>query len=150
MQTPNFQWKMMDGMRRMSGHIEHHLHPFCTQNGITTLQLTILMTLHFEGPQTVSRLAKRTCMAGANSSALCKRLEKDGLVYRRRDIADERQVQISLTPKGHRVTHQFMDACKGHEQKLRGQLSQEEARCILEGIETLLRVLEAGREEDII
>lgn len=141
-QERNLQWKMMENMRRLNDHMERRLHPFCTRQGITSLQLSILMTLHHAGPQTVSALARRTCMAGANNSTLCKRLEKDGFVRRERDPADERQVRVSLTGKGAEVVEKFGNMCKKQKQMLAAYLTEEETRQVVAGIEKLLDALE--------
>lgn len=143
MQTDNLHFKLMESMRKMGEYIERGVHPFCAAQGITSLQLIIIMTLHFKGPQTISGLAKRTCMAGANNSALCKRLEKDGFVRRERDEADERQVLVSLTPVGGQVATAFLAACEAHKKELATRLSPQQATHIISGFNTLFSVLEA-------
>ncbi|MDL2220007.1 MarR family transcriptional regulator, partial [Ruminococcaceae bacterium OttesenSCG-928-O06] len=76
------------------------LHPVCTQHGITPMQLRLLLSLYYDGPQTASTLAENNCMAHGNSSALCKRLAQQGYILRQRPPQDERRVLISLSPAG--------------------------------------------------
>lgn len=73
--------------------------------GITTLQYQLL--LHVCGfPDrkwaTVGELAERLQAAPNGTAALVSRCESAGLVVRRTDPADRRQVQVHLTPKGER------------------------------------------------
>ena len=138
----DLHWKLMDTIRRVGGQIEKQLQPFCSRHSITPLQLTILATLHFKGPQTVSSLAHKTSMAGANNSALCKKLEKDGLVTRQRDPEDERQVLVSLTQKGRVIIEAFSVDCKSSSKKLEKVVTRQEMATIFAGLDTLVKVME--------
>lgn len=142
MMTDTLQWKMMESVRRMDGHIERWLHPFCTAHKITSLQLRILVTLHHKGPQTITMLAKNTCMAGANNSALCKKLEKDGLVRRARDPADERQVLVSLTPPGKTLVALFAKECENSRERWMQTISKQEEETISAGLDKLLAIFD--------
>ena len=135
-------WQLMDKLRRVGGKVEQSLHPFCSSKGITPLQLFILLSLHFEGPQTVTGLAKSTCIAGTNNSSLCKKMEKDGLVQRVRDAADERQVQVSLTQKGEALMQDFYHERSSCWQQMPNKLSQKELGTLLEKLDILLASLQ--------
>lgn len=74
--------------------------PFCEQNGLTMLQARILMALYLHKILTIGSLAGCICMAEANVSAMCKKLEHHGLLQRFRDQDDERVVRVTLSGKG--------------------------------------------------
>lgn len=139
----------MMGMRRFKERTEQVVQPFCTQNSITPIQLRLLMQLHYDGPQTVSNLAKKTCMAGANSSALCKRLAQKGLVLRQRDPADERQVMISLSPEGQRLMDSFAEHYNQVFCGMAAQCTPEDIALILAGLDRLLTIVEEKKESVI-
>ena len=74
--------------------------------GITTLQYQLL--LHVRGfPDrqwaTVGELAERLQAAPNGTAALVSRCESSGLVLRKVDVADRRQVQVHLTPEGEKT-----------------------------------------------
>lgn len=140
-------WQVIDGVRRVSGQVERALHPFCTANNITSLQLGLLLSLYIKGPQTVSGLAKSTCMAGANNSALCKKMEKEGLVQRTRDSEDERQVLVSLSSKGVEVVKRFSEECSRWSTCLQMNVTQSEADEMSYALEKLAVLFERSREE---
>lgn len=146
MDALDMQWKMMVGMRRMKEQTDKALQPFCDRYGLTPVQLQILMTLAREGPMTVSTLARRVCMADGNSSALCKRLAAAGFVSRQRDEADERQVVISLSSEGCRLTKELCIAGEASMQELTGRFSREEAETIMYSLDKLITVLEEEKE----
>jgi DNA-binding MarR family transcriptional regulator len=71
--------------------------------GITTLQYQLLLHVcGFPDRQwaTVGELAERLQAAPNGTAALVSRCESAGLVTRKSDPADRRQVQVHLTPKG--------------------------------------------------
>ena len=67
---------------------------------LTKMQTRILMELHQCGFHTIGSLADSICVAGANISAMCKKLEGQGLVERVRNREDERVVRVVLTNLG--------------------------------------------------
>jgi DNA-binding MarR family transcriptional regulator len=68
--------------------------------GLTYPQYLAMMALWETAPQTVGALGKRLNLDSGTLTPLFKRLEKLGLVERRRDPGDERRVLIDLTEKG--------------------------------------------------
>jgi DNA-binding MarR family transcriptional regulator len=52
------------------------------------------------GPLTMTELAQRLMVSGGNMTGLTDRLQREGLVERRRDPADRRVQRISMTPRG--------------------------------------------------
>jgi len=68
--------------------------------GITYPQYLVLLVLWEEGKMGVAALAGRLRLDTGTVSPLLKRMERAGLVRRRRSAADERSVEVSLTAKG--------------------------------------------------
>lgn len=137
-----FQWKAMSKLRHAAGLAEQRTAPFCHEAGLTTMQLNILLTLHYAGPQTISGLARQSSMARANNSALCKRLEQEGLVLRARAAGDERQVVVSLTPQGAETVRAFSRRCAQSTQNDRVKISRQETEEILSALDKLLEILD--------
>lgn len=67
---------------------------------ITYPQYLVLSTLWERGPQSVGNIAGRLSLESSTITPLVKRLELGGLVARKRNPEDERQVVVSLTVKG--------------------------------------------------
>jgi DNA-binding MarR family transcriptional regulator len=85
--------------------------------GITTLQYQLLLHVRgFEGRQwaTVGELAERLQAAPNGTAALVSRCESAGLVTRKPDANDRRQVQVHLTPKGERCLLKLASEHKAH------------------------------------
>jgi DNA-binding MarR family transcriptional regulator len=74
--------------------------PLLEPLGLTYPQYIVLMILWEDAPCTVSHIGERAQLASNTLTPLLKRLEESGLVLRQRSSADERVVDISLTPAG--------------------------------------------------
>ena len=74
--------------------------PFLEPLGLTFPQYLVILELLDSAPLSVGALGARLDMDTGTITPLLKRLEKAGLVTRRRDVADERRVLIDLTEAG--------------------------------------------------
>ncbi|WP_312402596.1 MarR family transcriptional regulator [Rhizobium sp.] len=74
--------------------------PLLEPLGLTYPQYLVMMALWAEDGQKVKALGDRLGLDSGTLSPLLKRLEQSGLVKRKRDAEDERQVKITLTPQG--------------------------------------------------
>ena len=77
--------------------------PLFDELGLTYPQYVTLVALNDEGGQTVSQLGEKLFLESSTLTPLLKRLEAMGYVTRKRDSQDERQVRVSLTPKGQTI-----------------------------------------------
>lgn len=77
--------------------------PFLDEIGITYPQYVTLVALSEQDNATVSALGEKLFLESSTLTPLLKRLETMGLVTRRRDTEDERQVRIGLTEAGRAV-----------------------------------------------
>ncbi len=101
---------------------------------LTYPQYLVMLVLWEQDQRTVSDIGERLFLDSATLTPLLKRLEAAGLVSRRRDTADERQVVIRLTDSGRALRAKAADvpqqigcavACSLDEAKaLHGRLNQ--------------------------
>jgi DNA-binding MarR family transcriptional regulator len=70
---------------------------------VTLTQYRSLVVLASRGPQGVAALAEAVSVSPPTASRMCDRLIKKGLVTRRTDRRDRRQVRIALSPGGRRL-----------------------------------------------
>ena len=67
---------------------------------VTLTQYRALVLLASRGPQNLAALAEALAVTPPTVSRLCERLVRKGLVHRRTDRNDRRQVRIALTESG--------------------------------------------------
>ncbi len=86
--------------RQISENVNNVFCPICEEQGVTMLQSRILLELHLHEIHTIGSLATGIYVAETNASAMCKKLENQGLLRRFRDCQDERVVKVRLTDQG--------------------------------------------------
>ncbi|SKB08892.1 MarR family winged helix-turn-helix transcriptional regulator [Aeromicrobium choanae] len=80
--------------------IQRMYKPLLDELGLTYPQYLVLSVLWREDEQTVSALASSLALESSTLTPLLKRLEAGGLLTRRRNPSNERQVIVALTPQG--------------------------------------------------
>lgn len=94
---------------------------------LTLTQVSVLRHLR-AGPQTGGRLGQLAGLSAASVSRLVDRLERRGLVGRKRDTEDRRIVEVHLEPAGERLLgearvfsgselHQAVETMSSHERR---------------------------------
>ncbi|MBB4185718.1 MarR family winged helix-turn-helix transcriptional regulator [Sinorhizobium terangae] len=74
--------------------------PILDELGLTYTQYIALVALSEKDDQTVGELGEKLFLESNTLTPILKKLEQIGLISRRRDPEDERQVRVSLTPAG--------------------------------------------------
>jgi len=77
--------------------------PLLKPLGITYPQYLALLVLWEGGSPRVGEIGERLDLDSATLTPMLKRMEKQGLLARDRQTADQRQVRIRLTPAGKRL-----------------------------------------------
>ncbi len=84
-------------LRRITRAIDLHSRSLIQKHGLTGPQLVILHTLSTMGEVSISGLAKAISLGQATVTGILARLEKKGLISRRRSESDKRVVLVSTT-----------------------------------------------------
>jgi len=74
--------------------------PILDRLGLTYPQYLVMLVLWERSELPVKTIGEQLDLDSGTLSPLLKRLEQNGLIKRTRDLRDERQVIVSLTPKG--------------------------------------------------
>jgi homoprotocatechuate degradation regulator HpaR len=77
--------------------------PLLAMHGLTEQQWRILRVLREQNGLEARQLASRTLLLQPSATGIVDRMERDGLVERRRDPDDRRKVTIWLTRKARRL-----------------------------------------------
>lgn len=118
--------------------------PLLEPLGLTYPQYLVMMALWAEDGQKVKTLGNRLGLDSGTLSPLLKRLEQSGLVKRKRDAEDERQVKITLTPQGLELKDRSADVMEAIG-KATG-CSLEEVTALREALVGLTQRLEGAEE----
>ena len=90
----------------LAQHLERSVEAALERHHLTLGQFDILATLRRNGPKgglTPTQLLESVMLSSGGMTARLDRLAAAGLVYRKADPTDRRQVRVELTAKGRRV-----------------------------------------------
>ena len=126
----------------MSEHI-HHTLPFLINRiaatvsawvneefqslGLNVYSARVLILLYLDGSHSVGHLALQSSLEQSTLSHILIRLEKQGLLKRKRQPTDNRSVLVTLTSEGKVLAKQCWKAVKAHDSMLREGLSNADA-----------------------
>lgn len=80
--------------------ITQSYYPLLSVHGLTYPQYLVLLVLWEKDIQPVNDIAHKLCLETNTVTPLLQRMEKEGLLTRRRGEDDARQIIVSLTGKG--------------------------------------------------
>lgn len=118
------------------------LDPVFQAEGLTPLQARVLLLLS-RRDATVGDVSEMADMGQANASSLCKKLERDGFLTRRRSCPDRRVVTLSLTPRGREAMGRIQGRLDRYLALIaaRPEAEREELICGLRAVEHMLDYL---------
>lgn len=93
-------------LRQIIRAIDLHSKKLSKEAGLTGPQLVLMRAINNLGEVTIRQLASSTHMSQATATAILDRLEKRGLVVRKRSTEDKRKVHAHLTRTGMDHLHQ--------------------------------------------
>ncbi|GAB6174249.1 hypothetical protein JCM15765_37270 [Paradesulfitobacterium aromaticivorans] len=117
-------WKLWRIWRRLSNPVR--------QGEITLEQYWLLKRLNHRGPLTVGELAAGLDITPSSVTIATKRLEKAGMVERRRLKGDERVVEVEVTPAGKHIMEEWTKKQRRALTNLLTPLSPEEKATLAE------------------
>ncbi len=116
------------------------LEPVVQAEGLTPLQARVLLQL-CRRDAAVGDISEISGMGQANASSLCKKLEKEGFLTRRRSCPDRRVVTLSLTPRGREAMDRIGKRLD-HYLALVNARPQEEQQELIRGLRAVERMLD--------
>lgn len=143
MNIRQFQQLMWDLFQSISHGFDGTLRMITESKGITMTQMRILIEIKHRGKSTVGDLANAIGSAPGNSSAMCKTLEKKGLVSRNRNPEDERMVLIALTDQGKALLQEINTELTDKCDPVLEDYSSTEYEQIITGINKLQEVMDS-------
>ena len=84
-------------------------HPLLSEHGLTYPQYLVLLALWDKDAQPVNDIAKRLFLETNTVTPLLQRMEKEGILARKKGERDARQMIVSLTRKGKELQKKLAD-----------------------------------------
>jgi DNA-binding MarR family transcriptional regulator len=131
-------------LRRILRATELNSRLLASQTGLTTSQFIILQIVARESSVLPSAVAKSAGLTQATVTSLVDKLERHGLVNRRRDTEDRRRIWIEVTEAGRRALAASPDLLQDRFQAAFCKLAGWEQAMIVAALERVSTMLNAA------
>jgi DNA-binding MarR family transcriptional regulator len=115
---------------------------------VTLTQYRSLVVLASRGPQGIAALADALAVTPPTASRLCERLVRKGLVRRRTDRSDRRQVRVALTEAGRRLVDVVTERRRQEIARLLQAVPEDARRSVVTGLQLLADAAGEVPEQD--
>jgi DNA-binding MarR family transcriptional regulator len=116
--------------------------PLLTPLGLTYSQYLVMLMLWECSPVTVGEVGLCLHLETGTLTPLLKRMEREGLITRQRDAADERRVLVDLTAKGRDLRARVLDVPRTLARRI--SVEREEIERLRASVQSLVRTLAAA------
>ena len=114
---------------------------------VTVAQFRLLVLVASEGGRAIGDIAERLGVNQSNASRHCDRLQRLGLVERRRSAKDARVVRVLLTARGRALVQDVMQQRRADVRRVVGRLADEDAAAALQVLQAFNKAAEELDEE---
>ena len=91
-----------------------HTRPSLREQGLSDQQWRVLRVLGEHGTVETGRVAREAYILGPSLTGVLARMERDGLIARERDPADQRRTVVQATPKGLKLVDKLSRSIESH------------------------------------
>ena len=91
-----------------------HTRPSLREHGLSDQQWRVLRVLGEHGTVETGRVAREAYILGPSLTGVLARMERDGLIRRERDPADQRRTVVEATAKGTQMVQQLSRSIEAH------------------------------------
>ena len=112
-----------------------------SEGGIHFGQARILIFLMHHGELTQRTIGQGLHIKPATVTNMVKRMEASGLIHRRRDVKDDRFINVTLTSKGRKAANYAVTVIEQIEDEIRSELSRKEVDILRNPLERVRNIL---------
>lgn len=115
-----------------------HTRPSLREHGLSDQQWRVLRVLGEHGTVETGRVAREAYILGPSLTGVLARMERDGLIRRERDPADQRRTVVEATPRGLEMVDRLSDSILAHYQWLEETLGKQKLMQLYELLDELI------------
>jgi len=114
--------------------------PGLNDHDLTEQQWRVIRILRQQGELESHQLAHQACILKPSMSGVLKRLERDGLVIRRKSAEDQRRIFLNLTEQGHACFLSMSEGMELNYLEIQRQFGEKKLQKLLELLEDLKKI----------
>src|SRR6187200_2332478 len=117
-----------------------HTRPSLREHGLSDQQWRVLRVLGENGTVETGRVAREAYILGPSLTGVLARMERDGLVRRERDPADQRRTVVEATAKGRKMVDKLSTTIEDHYQWLEQTLGKPKLTQLYQLLDELIEL----------
>jgi homoprotocatechuate degradation regulator HpaR len=102
-----------------------HTRPSLREHGLSDPQWRVLRVLGEHGTVETGRVAREAFILGPSLTGVLARMERDGLVRRERDPADQRRTVVQATARGSKLVARLSGTIEAHYEWMESSLGKD-------------------------
>ncbi len=118
--------------------IMEHTRPHLRQHGLSDQQWRVLRALGNGEALETGHVARDAFLLGPSLTGVLARMERDGLIERKRDAADQRRSVVSATPKGLALVQKLSKEIADHYAALEDTYGKQKLRDLYHLLDELI------------
>ena len=115
-----------------------HTRPSLREHALSDQQWRVLRVLGEHGAVDTGRVAREAFILGPSLTGVLARMERDNLITRARDPADQRRTVVEATAKGRKMVARLSDTIETHYQWLEQSLGKQKLAQLYELLDQLI------------
>jgi homoprotocatechuate degradation regulator HpaR len=121
-----------------------HNRPWLREHGLSDQQWRVLRVLGEHGVVETGRVAREAYLLGPSLTGVLARMERDGLVRRERDPADQRRTVVEATPKGLKLVGKLSQTVEAHYRWMERTLGKPKLEQLYRLLDELIELEQPG------
>jgi len=144
-ESPSVCEDVLIALRRIIQSVDLHSKHLEKEFGLTGPQLTVLRTISTSGELSASQLSKAISLSQATVTGILDRLERRGLISRRRSLSDRRCVMVEISAQGEHLLKTAPPLMQESFTRQFLELQTWEQHMILSSLQRLVAMMDAKR-----
>lgn len=117
-----------------------HTRPSLREHGLSDQQWRVLRVLGEHGTVETGRVAREAYILGPSLTGVLTRMERDGLIRRERDPADQRRTVVEATPKGLKLVEKLSRTVEAHYEWMEKSLGKQKLAELYELLDQVIEL----------
>jgi homoprotocatechuate degradation regulator HpaR len=117
-----------------------HTRPSLRVHGLSDQQWRVLRVLGEHGTVETGRVAREAYILGPSLTGVLARMERDGLIRRERDPADQRRTVVEATAKGLRLVEKLSQTIERHYDWMEKSLGKQKLAHLYELLDEVIQL----------
>ncbi|MGQ2994740.1 MULTISPECIES: homoprotocatechuate degradation operon regulator HpaR [unclassified Variovorax] len=115
-----------------------HTRPSLRVHALSDQQWRVLRVLGEHGAVETGRVAREAFILGPSLTGVLARMERDDLITRSRDPADQRRTVVEATPRGMKLVNKLSSSIEAHYQWMEQSLGKDKLGQLYELLDELI------------